>query len=235
MIIGSIIQDRGLEALGRFYSSYRGVVIDDQDPDNLGRLKVLVPEISLDRPDWAFPKGLHGGIDNGFKYLTPKVGSIVWVEFKNGDLLYPIWSYHGWAKGEMPDDLKDNDTMGIVTPGNHKIILNDNEGILYISISDAEGKEVFSFTINRGKLTIKGETLDLLDANHGIPLVDKLVEKLNTLENQMNDLKEKILTATSSVKPSDGGASAFAVLSQFSSGRLTPTKISDIENPKIKQ
>lgn len=235
MIVGSIIQDRGLEALGRFYSSYRGVVIDDKDPDNLGRLKVLVPEISLDRPDWAFPKGIHGGIDNGFKYLTPKIGSIVWVEFKNGDLLYPIWSYHGWAKGEMPDDLKDNDTFGIVTPGNNKILVNDKDGILYISISDDKGKEVFSFTISRGELSIKGEKINLLEANHGIPLVDKLVEKLNALENQINDLKAKITTATSSVKPNDGGAAAFAVLSQFSSSTITPTKISDIENPKIKQ
>lgn len=234
-MIGSIIQDRGLEAFGRFYSSYRGIVVDDKDPDNLGRLKVVVPEISLDRPDWAFPKGIHGGIDNGFKYLTPKIGSIVWVEFKNGDLLYPIWSYHGWAKGEIPEELKDNDTLGIVTPGNHKIILKDKEGILYISLSNKEGEEVFSCTVDKGVLTLKGDSINLLDAVHGIPLVDKLVEKLNTLESQLNDLKTKITAATTSVKPGDGGASAFAILSQFSTSTLTPTKISDIENPKIKQ
>lgn len=230
-----LLQERGLESIGRFYSLYRGIVIDNNDPDNLGRLKVVVPETNISEPHWAFPKGLHGGIDHGFKGVTPKVGSIVWVEFKNGDLLYPIWSYHGWALGEMPEVLKDNDTLGIVTPNNHKVLLNDRDGILSVSISDKDGNEVFSFVINRDNLTIRGKSINLLDAQHGIPLSDKVTNKLNDLENEINKLKNAIAQATSSVKPNDGGASAFATLNSLFSKPLTITQIEDIENPNIKQ
>lgn len=231
----SIIQDRGLEAIGRFYSAYRGVVIDDKDPDNLGRLKVVVPELALEELDWAFPKGVHGGINSGFKYLTPKVGSIVWVEFKNGDMLYPIWSYHGWALGEMPEDLKDNDTLGIVTPNRHKLLLKDKEGILELQISNEKGEPLFSCIINKDTMTITGKAINLLDAQYGIPLSDKVTEKLNNLEKQITTLKSAITSASASVKPNDGGASAFATLSAKFSGDVELTKIEDIANPNIKQ
>lgn len=233
-MILSLLQDKGLEGIGRFYSLYRGIVLDNKDPNNLNRLKIWVPEIGNYELDWAFPRNHAGGLVHGFKYLTPKIGSIVWVEFENGDPVYPVWSYHGWAIGEVPEELKDTDTMGIVTPSNHKIYLKDVEGILHISISDGK-EDLFTLDINKDTLSISGKAINLLEAKYGIPLSDKVTEKLNTLESSINTLKDLITKSASSVKPNDGGASAFAILSQFSSGKLTQTKISDIENPNIKQ
>ncbi len=36
-------------------------------------------------------------INNGFKYLAPKVGDIVFVTFEFGDPTKPLWEYHGWG------------------------------------------------------------------------------------------------------------------------------------------
>lgn len=232
-----IIQERGLEALGRFYSIYRAVVIDNKDPDSLNRLKLVIPEVTQDEvSDWAFPRNQCGNIKSGFKYLTPKIGSVVLVEFKNGDPLYPIWSYCGWALGEIPDDLKDTESVGIVTPSGHKVVLNDTNGTFNLSMYDSNRNDIFSINIVDGNLTIKGKYIELLKGDYGIPLSDKLVEKLNNIENDLNTLKQTFTESVANVKPADGGASIMSyIVSKYSTSIIKKTSISDIENQNVKQ
>lgn len=237
-MLGQILQERGLESIGRFYSRYRGIVIDNKDPDNMNKVKVMVPEVSSESAEWAYPLNQSGTTDAGFKWLTPKVGSVVWVEYKNGDPLYPLWSYHGWALEEIPEDLKDINTFGFVTDYGHKIIFKDDKGILDITMVDPSNpsKTLFNININGPQMKVTGDKIILLEDNHGIPLSDKLVEKINNLENEINKLKDTLKNAVSQVKPSDGGASAFGYISStFASDKMSKTTISDIENPKIKQ
>lgn len=236
-MLGQIIQERGLESIGRFYSKYRGIVVDNNDPDNLNRVKVTVPEVSLEISEWAFPLNQCGSTDSGFKWLVPRVGSVVWVDYKNGDPLYPLWSYHGWAIDEIPEDLKDNNTMGFVTNYGHKFLIKDDEGILDITMVDPNdvSKVNFNIRVEGNAMKVTGDSIVLLNNGHGVPLSDKLVEKINTLEKELNNLKELFLQTVANVKPSDGGASAFSFLASQYSKKLNITQISDIENPKIKQ
>ena len=45
----------------KYYGFYRGVVVDNNDPKNLGRLKMVVPQVSGENvTDWAWP--VLGGI-----------------------------------------------------------------------------------------------------------------------------------------------------------------------------
>lgn len=232
-----IIQERGLEAIGRYYSKYRAIVVDNNDPENRNRLKVVVPEITQDISDWANPVNQLGEVDSGFKLLTPKVGSIVWVEYKNGDPLYPLWSYHGWAVDEIPDELRDLNSLGIVTFHNHKIIINDDKGILKLIISDLSNpsKETFSLVINKDTLSIKGKKIILLEENFGIPLTDKLVERINILEKEINKLRSLFKSSLSQVKPQDGGLSLMNYIYNNFNNDLTETRIEDIENKNITQ
>lgn len=236
-MLGQILQERGLEAIGRFYSKYRGVVIDNKDPDNMNRVKVVVPEVSLEISEWAYPLNQCGSTDAGFKWMVPKVGSIVWIDYKNGDPLYPLWSYHGWAVDEIPEDLKDTNTLGIVTDHGHKLIIKDDKGILDVTIVDVNqpSKVNFNIHIEGSSMKLTGESITLLKEDHGIPLSDKLVERINILENEINTLKDLLTKSVSQVNPSDGGASALTFLSSQYSKKLNNTKIQDIENPKIKQ
>lgn len=236
-MIGSLIQERGLESLGRFYSKYRGVVVDNNDPDNLNRIRVIVPEVNQAISDWSYPSNQSGNIDSGFKFQTPKIGSIVWVEYQNGDPLYPIWSYYGWAIDEVPEDLKNPNSLGIVTHNCNKIILDDDNGILKIQIVDINNSDTVlsSLLVNKDTITVKGTKLILFKDDYGIPLSDKVVEKLNSLENEINKLKTIFTQSVSQVKPQDGGASLISFISSQFNEQLVNTKISDIENTNIKQ
>ena len=87
----------------RFYGKYRGIVVDNQDPSQLGRLKLKVPSVL--GPDvvtgWATPCVPYGGAaDQGFLFV-PERGAGVWVEFEEGDLEFPIWVGTFWSQ---PDD-----------------------------------------------------------------------------------------------------------------------------------
>ena len=230
-----IINERGLESLGRYYSIYRGVVVDNRDPEHLGRVKVTVPQFDNVVAEWAYPLGQEGSIQTGFRYLTPKIGQIVFVQFECGDPLYPIWSYCGWGVNEMPEELKDKDTFGFITPSSHKILVKDKEGILHITISDDSENEITSMELNRDEVIIKSGSIKMMGAEQGITLTDKLVERLNGIEKQLNNLKISFQTALSTAVPTDGGKAAFTSLQPWANEKIILTSMKDIENKKILQ
>ena len=65
--------------------TYRGSVVDDADPEQQNRLRVLVPEIFGTDSVWAEPSLAHAGGP------TPGVGEDVWVSFRRGDSDEPVW------------------------------------------------------------------------------------------------------------------------------------------------
>lgn len=132
--IGSILQKFGIEYLGRYYSSYRGVVVSNKDPDNTGKILVYVPSVQSGIKVWARSKSWIGNLKSGVKFLAPNPGEVVWVEFEKGSPLNAIWSYHGWSLKEVPEELKDNNTFGIVTPKGNKIIFSEKDNKLSISV-----------------------------------------------------------------------------------------------------
>ena len=82
MTVGELIQKYGIEYIGRFYSIYRGVVLDNQDSDNIGKLLIIIPSIHDGVKVWARPYNNPGSINSGVKWLIPRVGDIVWVQFE---------------------------------------------------------------------------------------------------------------------------------------------------------
>lgn len=174
--LGLIIQENGLEYLGRYYSTYRAIVINNNDELNMNRVHVYIPSVQNGIKIWALPKSTTiGGCFHGLKLTTPLVGEVVYIEFEGGDPLRPLWSYHGWATGETPDDLKDNNSIGLVTPEGNKIFIKDIDGELYIqtnskvNISILEGPSLKmtqkGFTFNFGdNFSLKKTLTQILDA-----------------------------------------------------------------------
>lgn len=75
-----------------YFGKYRGMVINNIDPQQMGRLMVQVPDVEGLLPSsWAMPCFPFGGKQMG-AYLLPQIGSGVWVEFEQGNPDYPIWS-----------------------------------------------------------------------------------------------------------------------------------------------
>src|SRR4051812_7481154 len=78
----------------QYLGKYRGVVIANDDPDQLARMRVWVPSLfptddgsvpdqdSLCVSDWAWPCLPYGGKANQGLFIIPDVGSKVWVEYE---------------------------------------------------------------------------------------------------------------------------------------------------------
>jgi uncharacterized protein involved in type VI secretion and phage assembly len=77
---------------GQRFGKYRGMVLNNVDPMQMGRLLIQVPDVlGLATSSWAMPCFPVTGKQMGF-WAIPQVGTGVWVEFEQGDTDYPIWS-----------------------------------------------------------------------------------------------------------------------------------------------
>jgi uncharacterized protein involved in type VI secretion and phage assembly len=87
----------------KYFGKYRGTVINNVDPLQMGRIQALVPDVSnLIPTTWAMPCLPVAGIQMGV-YSVPPIGSGVWIEFEQGDADFPIWvgCFYGSA-AEVP-------------------------------------------------------------------------------------------------------------------------------------
>jgi uncharacterized protein involved in type VI secretion and phage assembly len=167
----------------RFYGKHRGIVVDNADPENRGRLKVQVPDVLGNDvvTGWALPCAPYGGApDQGF-FFIPENGSGVWVEFEGGVLDYPIWVGAYWAKpGGTTEVPKPADTQ---SPPTRKIIrtLKGNS----IEMEDKDSEEVFVITYNDGSKT----NVVTMDKN-GIAIVDANQNKV-TMDSSGTVIEDK--------------------------------------------
>ena len=76
----------------RCFGIYRGICVDNLDPQAAGRVMVQVPAMLGDRAVWAMPCRPLGSPSGA----PPAVGGHVWVMFENGDVNHPV------AMGTMP-------------------------------------------------------------------------------------------------------------------------------------
>jgi hypothetical protein len=87
----------------KYYGKYRGTVLQNVDPMQMGRIQVIVPDVSAVLPSsWAMPCVPIAGKQMG-SYFVPQIGSGVWMEFEQGDPDYPIWTGCFWGSAaELP-------------------------------------------------------------------------------------------------------------------------------------
>jgi len=81
----------------KYYGKYRGTVMNNLDPMQIGRIQVIVPDVSNYIPSsFAMPCLPLAGKQMG-AYMVPQIGSGVWIEFEQGDPDYPIWTGCFWG------------------------------------------------------------------------------------------------------------------------------------------
>ena len=190
--ISRLVVELAEQVRTRFYGKYRGVVRDVNDPDNLGRIRALVPEVlgTVDCP-WALPCAPYAGNNIGF-YAIPAVGSGVWIEFEAGDPARPIWTGAWWASNELPVD----ETGSSATPPLK--ILRTEQGLMLalddddkrISLCDADGNNFLTIFVQQRQVRIEAQTkviveapqIELVDgATHPIAFGDDLLQYLNQI------------------------------------------------------
>lgn len=126
----------------RFHGKFLGVVVDNDDPKGLVRLRVRVPEVFGDESTgWALPCSPYAGAGVGLAAVPP-VGSLVFVEWPAGDTSrVPIWSGGAWPDGDGVGDAGP-DALVLTTPAGHRILLRDAAGGEAIEVEAASGAKV---------------------------------------------------------------------------------------------
>jgi uncharacterized protein involved in type VI secretion and phage assembly len=148
----------------RFYGKYRGIVVDVDDPDSLGRITAQVPEVLQEETSpWALPASPFAGPSHGL-VLIPEKGDGVWIEFEAGDPSRPIWTGGWWAKDELPDPGGTKARV-LVTSTGHKLVLDDDNKEIHLLHSGGAELEMtdddITLTIGQAELKMTGSGISL--------------------------------------------------------------------------
>jgi Type VI secretion system/phage-baseplate injector OB domain len=116
----------------RYFGKYRGTVVDNLDPMQLGRILAQVPDVFGATPSsWALPCVPAAGTQSGC-FIVPEIGSQVWIEFEQGNPDYPIWSGGFWALAAdvptfatQPPAIPPGQNIVLQTAGQNALILSD--------------------------------------------------------------------------------------------------------------
>jgi uncharacterized protein involved in type VI secretion and phage assembly len=177
---------------GRYFGKYRGQVTDNNDPDNLGRVKANVPRLLGDEETgWALPAFVYGGTTEQGLFAVPDIGAGVWIEFEGGDLSYPIWSGTWFTSGAIPESAQVS-TKVFKTKSGHKMVFDDDGDSLEITDSNGNSVSMDSNTVKVAaggalKVIIDAPQIELIDgATSPLVLGDQLVQYLNQLVQMFN-------------------------------------------------
>ena len=120
------------ETKKRFFGKYRGLVIDNLDPLQIGRIQAQVPDVLGEAPSsWALPCIPAAGSQAGC-FIVPPIGSQVWIEFEQGDPDFPIWTGGFWGLAAdvpvaalTPAPIPPGQNIVLQTTGQNALVLSD--------------------------------------------------------------------------------------------------------------
>ncbi|MGD0730590.1 MAG: phage baseplate assembly protein V [Terracidiphilus sp.] len=150
----------------RYYGKYRGTVIENIDPMQIGRIMAMIPDVLGETPSsWALPCVPAAGVQAGC-FVVPAIGSQVWMEFERGEPDYPIWTGGFWGlAAEVPALAIDPPA---IPPGQNIVLQTTGQNVL--AISDAPGSPAGGGIVLKaasGALIVVNETGIYIDNGQG--------------------------------------------------------------------
>jgi uncharacterized protein involved in type VI secretion and phage assembly len=148
-----------------------GIVVDNADPDKLGRVKIKFPWSDSNETCWVRVLTLHAGQEWGW-YSIPEIDDEVLVGYEQGNPDYPVILGALYNKDKPPSQdsqVDQNMVKMFYTKGGNKIIIRDEEGKEAIELSTKDGKNSVvmemggpSIAISSdGDITISGANITL--------------------------------------------------------------------------
>ncbi len=170
----------------------RGIILDNADPDGLGRVKVQFAwqkPMSTSTP-WIKMLTPYAGADKGF-YMIPEIGEEVLVGFESDNPERPYVLSAGYNQGANSSfSDANNNIKAIKTRSGHIIELNDTDGGEIITIKD-KNENVFTIDTVKNDITINANNNITLNAVETIQLSAKNIE-LKAIENVTEDAGKSI-------------------------------------------
>lgn len=142
-----------------------GIVTDNQDPENQGRVKVMYPWLSSEHAShWARVVSPGAGAERGLEFL-PEVNDEVLIGFEQGDMHYPYILGGLWNGQDAPPKSSSDAVKGgkvnlrvIRSRTGHIITLDDTDGAASVSVVDQNGnKIVLDSAQNALQIEVKGD------------------------------------------------------------------------------
>lgn len=171
----------------RVYGVAVGIVVDNNDPENLGRVKVKFPWLSEGSEeiegDWSKVMSFMAGKERGAVFL-PEVDDEVLVAFEQGDINFPYVIGALWNSEDTPPEKNEdgkNNIRKIRSRSGHEIIFDDN---------DSEQKERVEIRSNAGHEIVLDdaagkEKISVKDKTGGNSIEIDSVKKSITIKSDM--------------------------------------------------
>lgn len=170
-------EDEELEKANQINGVVVGIVTNNKDPDDMGRIKVTFPTLSDDDESfWARMSTLMAGKDRG-SFFLPEVDDEVLVAFGHGNIDDPYIIGALWNGVDTPPQTNSNgknNIRKIKSRSGHEIIFNDEKQ-----------KEKLEIHTNKGH-TI---TLDDSSGAEKISITDKTEKNLIEIDSVQNSIK----------------------------------------------
>jgi len=148
----------------QFNGVYPAIVIDNVDPDNIGRVKVRLPSLGASGEEgyatWARIATLMAGNNRG-TWFIPDVNDEVLISFEGGDPSRPYVIGCLWNGNDKPPESMDG------TGENSRKVLRSRSGVK-ITLDDTGGEEQLVLETPGGlKITMKDGpgSLEIIDSN----------------------------------------------------------------------
>ena len=189
-------------AYGDYYpkaATQRAVVMDNKDPEKLGRVRVqflwqkeqdeemMTPWIRIAQP--------HGGDNKGF-YFIPETEEEVMVGFENGNAEKPYVTgtlYHGKQRPGDSWYTDENEVKAIRTKNGHTIEIHDKDEGGFIQIYDnKKGNYVLTFSTDEQLIRLQSSGNIELYAENDIIMDAKNNIKINAAMNLSTSAGESI-------------------------------------------
>lgn len=181
----------------RFHGKYRGIVVDNDDPLLLARIRAEVPGVLGDvSSGWALPCLPYTGDGSGL-HLVPPVGAGVWIEFEAGDPDFPIWTGGWWGSGQPPDEETGKParaSLKVLRSEQGMVVALDDDDQT-IAISDGTGRNLVELQVLEGqvrlqaagKVVVEAPLIELVEqGSHPVVFGDVLLQYLNQLVLMFN-------------------------------------------------
>lgn len=154
---------------GRLFGVYTAVVVDVQDPDGQGRVKVRLPwvgeEDGRQATAWARLTTFMAGAGRG-GWFVPEPEDEVMITFVAGDPRHPVVLGALWNGVDAPPETMDanNNVRSITSRSGSVLRFDDTDGATRVEVLTAGGHELKLDDAAGGKITLKhsnGATIEV--------------------------------------------------------------------------